>query len=124
MYATKEDYILIEKFILYPLILTILDRDIKVVEQAPFKLKQPYITLVERVMTERSQELFAIKKELRSRKIRVDKGKRLDDTVEYNIFVRGYHEVYRYSSYHLRNKSELLIEEFFTKMPLDMVNCR
>ncbi|MGG1571827.1 hypothetical protein [Fictibacillus sp. NRS-1165] len=112
LYGDETDRILVDKYIMYPMLLTIFNRDLKVIAVAPFKLKQPYVTLIENVMNAISYELRDVKKEMMKRKIKVTDGKPVDDITEYQIFIRGYQEVMRFPNVHLRNKAELLMKHF------------
>ncbi|WP_261132442.1 hypothetical protein [Bacillus sp. Marseille-Q3570] len=113
MYATKEESLLIDRFILYPMLLTILNRDIQIFQRSPFKFTQPYVLWIENRMTEISNELHHIRKEMKAKNIKVSFHQRYEDTSEYNIIVRGYHEVIKYSNFHLRNQAELTLQRLF-----------
>ncbi len=113
MYATKEESLLIDRFILYPMLLTILNRDLQIFQRAPFKFTQPYILWIENRMREISLELHQIRKEMKEKNVKVSFHRRYEDTSEYNIIVRGYHEVIKYSNFHLRNQAELTLQRLF-----------
>lgn len=112
LYGDEEDRILVDKYIMYPMLLTIFNRDLRVIAASPFKLRQPYITLVEKVMNAISYELRDVKREMMKRKIKVADARPVDDITEYQIFIRGYQEVMRFPNVHLRNKAELLMNHF------------
>ncbi|WLD94836.1 hypothetical protein [Alkalihalobacillus sp. AL-G] len=121
MYATKEESTLIDRYILYPMILTILDRDLKTIQKAPFKFTQPYEQWIEYKMREVSLTLHEIRKEMKSRNIKVALYRRVQDTSEYNVLVRGYDEVIKYSNLHLRNQAELYLQHLFLdRLPSNM----
>ncbi|MCF6136767.1 hypothetical protein [Pseudalkalibacillus berkeleyi] len=113
MYATKEESLLIDRFILYPMLLTILNRDLQVFQQAPFKFTQPYVLWIEDRMREITEELHQMRREMKSKNIKVSFHRIYQDTSEYNIIVRGYHEVIKYSNFHLRNQAELALQRLF-----------
>jgi hypothetical protein len=108
-YGNEEERSLIEKFVMYPIMLTLFDRDLKVVNRSPFKLKQPYIALLEQIMSQVSKDLHDVRIELRKRKIKVMDGRRDSDITEYEIFIRGYREIMRFPNVHLKNKAETLM---------------
>ncbi|WP_257349239.1 hypothetical protein [Pseudalkalibacillus decolorationis] len=113
MYATKEESALIDRYILYPMVLTILDRDLQAIQQAPLKFTQPYVQWIEYKMKEVSFALHEIRKEMKSENIKVSPLRRVQDTSEYNVIVRGYDEVIKYSNLHLRNQAELYLQRLF-----------
>jgi hypothetical protein len=114
MYATKEENRLIKCSILYPMLLTILNRDLASIHHSSVKFSKPYEELIETTLDKISHRLHEVKKEMYNKNIRVTaKNTKLDDSVEYDVFVRGYHEVVHYSIYHLRNQSELWLCKLF-----------
>jgi hypothetical protein len=115
LYGTEEDRGLIDIFIMYPMLLTIFDRDLKVIKASPLKLRRPYILLIERVMDDISRELHETRKKMLAKRIKVMDAKRLEDVTEYEIFIRGYREIMRFPNVHLRNKAEILLERFLLK---------
>ncbi|WP_349410180.1 hypothetical protein [Pseudalkalibacillus sp. SCS-8] len=113
MYATKEENQLIDRFILYPMLLTILNRDLLIFQKAPLKFTQPYVLWIEAKMREITQELHRTRIEMKKRNIKVTFHRYHEDTSEYNVFVRGYHEIIKYSNFHLRNQAELSLQKLF-----------
>ncbi|OOE12224.1 hypothetical protein [Fictibacillus arsenicus] len=108
-YGNEEERSLIEKFVMYPIMLTLFDRDLKVVNRSPFKIKRPYIALLEQIMNQVSKDLHDVRIELKKRKIKVMDGRRDHDITEYEIFIRGYREIMRFPNVHLKNKAETLM---------------
>jgi hypothetical protein len=108
-YGSEEERSLIEKFVLYPILLTVFNRDLRIINGSPFKLKQPYIAVVEQIMNQISKDLYDVRVELRKRRIKVMDGRRDDEITEYEIFIRGYREIMRFPNVHLRNKTESLM---------------
>ena len=50
-----------EKAIYLPMVLIVLNRDLSVVEKSPFKLKKPYLDLIEETMKIIQRELAEVK---------------------------------------------------------------
>ncbi len=46
----EKDHHIIEQAIYLPMLLTILNRDLKIIENSPFKLKKPYLEWIEETM--------------------------------------------------------------------------
>lgn len=113
MYATKEEIHLIKCSILYPMLMTILNRDLTMIEKSSVKFPRPYVELIEATLTQISHRLHEVKKEMYSQGIKVTEKCKLDEALEYDVVVRGYHEVIRYSIYHLRNQAELWLCKLF-----------
>jgi hypothetical protein len=113
MYATKEENQLIKCSILYPMLMTILNKDLERIQQSTVKFPRPYIELIEATLNQISQRLHEVKKEMYQKGIKVTEKNKLDEALEYDVIVRGYHEVIRYSRYHLRNQAELWLCKLF-----------
>ena len=62
---------MIEKAIYLPMTVSILNRDMKIIQQGPFKLKDPYLHLIEQALKLAQRDLYDVKNELRRRKIKV-----------------------------------------------------
>jgi hypothetical protein len=108
-YGSEEERSLIEKFVMYPILLTVFNRDLQIINGSPFKLRQPYVALVEQIMNQISKDLYDVRIELRKRRIKVMDAQREGDITEYEIFIRGYREIMRFPNIHLKNKTETLM---------------
>ncbi|MDM5316862.1 hypothetical protein QUF49_12720 [Fictibacillus sp. b24] len=108
-YGSEEERSLIEKFVMYPILLTVFNRDLQIINGSPLKLRQPYVALIEQIMNQISKDLYDVRVELRKRRIKVMDGRREADITEYEIFIRGYREIMRFPNVHLKNKAETLM---------------
>ncbi len=112
---SKEAIQMLEQVIYLPMILQILQRDCQAFEQGTFKLKQPYIKLVEQTSTFVQKELAEAKRYLRQNQLQVFRGERDDLFSEY-IFVRqSAQDRRRYSNIRLRNHVEDLLSYYLAK---------
>lgn len=98
-----------EKMIYLPMVLTILERDREFVEKGPFKLKRPYVSIIELAVKEAQRELKETKLYLRKHNMKVIRGKHDDTFTEYIFFHGGYEEHRRYLNVRLRNRVEELL---------------
>ncbi|MGO4889269.1 hypothetical protein ACJ2A9_16085 [Anaerobacillus sp. MEB173] len=112
MKLSHEELILIEKNILLPLVRIVLEKDLKTIHSSPFKLKQPYIQLVDRALIQLSKELQMVKRESFSNGIKVIRGNKDVAFSEYDYFCRGYHGKRKYSNAELRNKTLRCLEGY------------
>jgi len=107
-----EDRDLMEKAIYYPMVLKVLERDLRVIEKSPFKLPNPYISLVSETMAAVQKQLHAVKREMKKNGMKVQETKR-DDTFTTFLFIyKGYEEYHNYFNPRLRNKVEELLAHF------------
>ncbi|KOR77792.1 hypothetical protein AM232_04385 [Bacillus sp. FJAT-21352] len=114
----EGDRNMIEKAIYLPMVITVLNRDLKVIEISPFKLKRPYSELVEHILKVVQDELAEVRRYLRKENIKVSQIKRDESFTMYSFLYKGYEEHHNYFNPRLRNKTEdLLCYYFFEKKP-------
>ncbi|KQU16989.1 hypothetical protein ACFY5J_10475 [Peribacillus butanolivorans] len=109
----EDDRNMIEKAIYLPMVITVLNRDLKVIEISPFKLKRPYSELVEHVLKAVQEELAEVRRYLRKENIKVSEIKRDESFTMYCFLYKGYEEHHNYFNPRLRNKTEDLLCNYF-----------
>jgi hypothetical protein len=107
-----DDRDILEQFLFLPMALTIFQRDLSIIEQAPFKLKQPYIRCIEESMNHVQRDLAILKHEMRKKKMKAQQLKR-DDTFTSFLFVyKGYEEHHNYFNPRIRNNVQSIMEKY------------
>ncbi|MDQ0153799.1 hypothetical protein [Robertmurraya andreesenii] len=120
----EEDRDVIEKAIYLPMVLTILSRDLTVFNQSPFKLKDPYVNLVEEAMKTIQAELSQVKQYMRKNHLKVFELKRDEAFTMYTFLYKGYEEHHSYFNPRIRNKVQELMGFYLNRMnnpsPIDV----
>jgi hypothetical protein len=111
----EDERDIMEKAIYLPMVLIILNRDVAVVTNSPFKLKKPYLNLIEVTMKEIQQELAEVKQYMKKNKLKVIETKRDDAFTMYLFIYKGYEENHNYFNPRIRNKVEELLETYLSK---------
>lgn len=111
----EEDRDMIEKAIYLPMVLTILNKDLVVFDQSAFKLKQPYVNLIERTMKTIQMELSQVKQYMKKNKLKVFELKRDEAFTMYTFLYKGYEEHHNYFNPRIRNKVQELMEFYFNQ---------
>ncbi|MFD0048799.1 hypothetical protein ACFVHQ_05615 [Actinomycetes bacterium NPDC127524] len=106
---------IIEQAIYLPMVITILNRDLKIIDESPFKLKKPYMELVEEALSMAQKDLMEVRKHLRRENIKVSELKRDLDFTMYCFLYRGYEEHHNYFNPRLRNRVEELLAFYLVK---------
>ncbi|KIL47359.1 hypothetical protein [Jeotgalibacillus campisalis] len=104
-----EDRDLLENAFYFPMLLTVLERDRQLIEQNPFKLKKPYLELIEDTMKAVQVDLTAIKNKMRMKNMKVVKLGSDEAFTSYLFIYRGYEERHNYFNPRLRNHAENLL---------------
>ncbi|MFS0882542.1 hypothetical protein [Metabacillus niabensis] len=115
---SKEQEDLVHDYIIRTYLLDILENDLITINNANFKLKQPYIKLVETVLKKIRIELRDMKVKMNRLEIKVTDP--FLDNVEfwqYDYYVRGYHAFSRYWDSALKmHGGKLLTHYFFNEL--------
>ncbi|MGD6817729.1 hypothetical protein [Metabacillus sp. 84] len=107
---------IIDQAIYLPMTISILNRDLSVVEKSPFKLKQPYLHLIEESLKLAQKDLQQVKRELHRQKIKVSKIKHDEAFTMYSFLYQGYEEQHSYFNPRIRNKVCELLQEYLIKV--------
>ncbi len=108
----KHDRDIIEQAIYLPMLLTLLNRDLTVVKNSPFKLKNPYEQLIKETMIVIQKELAEVKQYLKKNNIQVHRVKSDDLFTMYLFLYKGYEEHHNYFNPRLRNRTEELLRHY------------
>ncbi|KYD11427.1 hypothetical protein B4102_2155 [Heyndrickxia sporothermodurans] len=103
---------IIEKAIYLPMLLTILDRDLTVINNCGFKLKSPYTEWIESTMKVIQTELGEVKRYMKQHDIKVGKMKTEESFTQYFYIYQGHETYHRYFNPRLRNRSEELLRYY------------
>ncbi len=98
-----------ENMIYLPMLLIILERDRESIEKGPFKLKGPYVKLIDEAMKHAREELEETKLYLRRHSMKVIRNKTDDTFTEYLFIHSAYEDSRRYLNVRLRNRTEELL---------------
>ena len=108
----KKDRDMIELAIYLPMVLTILNRDLTLIETSSFKLKKPYIEWIQKTMLLIQKELSEVKRFLRENRIQVNQMKSDDAFTLFLFLYKGYEEYHNYFNPRIRNKVEELMKYY------------
>ena len=108
----EKDRYIMEQAIYLPMLLTVLNRDILTIKKSNFKLKQPYIDLVELTMKTIHTELRKTKEYMQKHKMKVEEVKRDEAFTMYLFLYNGYEEYHNYFNPRLRNRVQELLEYY------------
>lgn len=112
----EHDRDIMEQAIYLPMVLIILNRDLTVVEKSPFKLKKPYLELIEETLKAVQTELAKVKSYLRKHNLKVLEVKRDDAFTMFLFIYKGYEEQHNYFNPRIRNKvQELMLYYLFKR---------
>lgn len=110
---------LFEAGIYLPMLLIIVNHDIETIENGEFKLKGPYLHLLEDVRQEIEKDLERTKQEFKKQSMRLKRGNRDKLFTEFYFYYGDTIELRRYSNIRLRNHSEFLFEQYLKRQEIN-----
>lgn len=111
----EEDRNVMEQAIYLPMVLTILNRDLIVIDKSPFKLKQPYLDLIEETMKVIQSELAEVKRYMKKNQLKVQEIKRDEAFTMFMFLYKGYEEHHNYFNPRIRNRVQKLMAHYLFK---------
>ncbi|MBN6890052.1 hypothetical protein ACUXCC_005575 [Cytobacillus horneckiae] len=111
----ENDRDLIEQAIYLPMIVIILERDLQIIEKAPFKINRPYLTLVENTLKKVQRDLKEVRDKMRKGNMKVNQVSRDDTFTMFSFLYKGFEEQHNYFNPRLRNKCEELLDYYLNK---------
>lgn len=101
-----------ESAIYLPMLLIVLEKDYEQIETGQFKLKRPYIQLIETVRKNVENDLKQTKTYMKKHRLKLVRGLRDDLFTEYHFHYEQTVEIRRYSNIRLRNQVEELLKQY------------
>lgn len=98
-----------------PMVLTVLERDRMIFDTAPFKLKNPYLSLIEESMKAVQKDLTQARNQMRKGNMKVQKIEQDEEFTKYVYMYKGYEELKNYFNPRIRNKVLELMEHYLYK---------
>ncbi|ANU18929.1 hypothetical protein BBI15_01135 [Planococcus plakortidis] len=106
---SRAEMAVFEKRVQLPMVLLILERDREWIRKSPFKLKAPYIELLDRAIGRARADLAETIEWMRANGMKVRRGKKDDNFSEYVFCHGGYEDHRRYLNIRLKNAVEELL---------------
>lgn len=110
---SSQEETLFEAFIILSFSRKVLEKDLKIIENSHFKIKEPYIDLNYRCIDAISKQLFEIKKQLHSKNIKIQFGANDGTFTEFHCYFRGYVQTKRLLNVHIKNQVQKKLNDFF-----------
>ncbi|SES32021.1 hypothetical protein [Salipaludibacillus aurantiacus] len=111
---TAQEERLTESYILLEMARKVLEKDLARLDQAPLKLKDPYIRLLEVTLHRLSREMYETRRSMKKLGLKIQLNDYDQTFSEYTIFFRGYVLTAKYLNAHLKNQVSRRIESLFT----------
>lgn len=111
----EHDRDVLEQAFYLPMVHTILERDRLLFDKGNFKLKEPYLDLMEETIKAVLTDLKEVKDAMRKGQMKVEKVARDEVFTGYLFIYKGYEERHNYFNPRIRNKVQELLEYYLYK---------
>lgn len=109
---TEENLQAIKRYVMIPMVLTVLQRDKKVIEESMLKTKGPYLSLMDAAMKKAHGEIYDTRVYLRSKGIKIYQEQRTETTVNIKYTVKGYQHEASLPWHIIKNEVESMMQRY------------
>ncbi len=110
-YLHEEELKTASRYLFLSMAIIVIDKDIEHIEKGPFKIKEPYLNLLNNMATIAKNERRILRKKMYDNKISVVPTEKNDTFTTYLFLARGYEEEKRYFNPAIRKNVEKIYKE-------------
>ncbi len=111
----EKDRDILEQAMYLPMLITILERDRIIFDKAGFKLKEPYLQLIEETIKVVQRDLKEARLAMRKGQMKVEQVARDEAFTMFLFIYKGFEEQHNYFNPRIRNKVQELMEYYLYK---------
>ncbi|MCM3242676.1 hypothetical protein M3598_07955 [Cytobacillus oceanisediminis] len=111
----EKDRDILEQAMYLPMLLTILERDRIIFDKAGFKLKEPYLQLIEETIKAVQRDIKETRLAMRKGQMKVEQIARDEAFTMFLFIYKGFEEQHNYFNPRIRNKVQELLEYYLYK---------
>ncbi|WP_373895663.1 hypothetical protein [Virgibacillus sp. CBA3643] len=117
-YFTDEELRVASRFLFLSMAITVINQDVEHIQAGAFKIKEPYVELLENMVSEATNERRELQKIMKHKHIKVTAGNRNESFSSFLFLCKGREEIRNYFNPVIRNKVEAIIHELMVKARL------
>ncbi|WP_026905691.1 hypothetical protein [Paucisalibacillus globulus] len=114
-YLTDEELELASRFLFLSMAIVVVQQDIQNIQKGSFKIKEPYIQLLEKMNTNALAERRQLRVKMENKKLRVMLINKNDSFSSYLFYCKGKEEKRNYFNPAIRKKVEEIVQEIMWK---------
>jgi hypothetical protein len=114
-YLTDEELELASRFLFLSMAIVVVQQDIQNIQKGSFKIKEPYIQLLEKMNTNALAERRQLRIKMENKKLRVMLINKNDSFSSYLFYCKGKEEKRNYFNPAIRKKVEEIVQEIMWK---------
>jgi len=117
-YLTESELNVASRFLFLSMAITVIKQDIEHIQNGAFKIKEPYLNLLNRMISEATNERRQLRKIMQDEHIQVVSLNKNDTFSSYLFISKGREEKRNYFIPAIRKKVESIIQEILEKVQL------
>jgi hypothetical protein len=114
-YLTDEELEIATRFLFLSMAIVVIQQDIGSIQKGPFKIKEPYITLLEKMNSNALTERRQLRSTMEKKKLKVMLLNKNDSFSSYLFLCKGKEEKRNYFNPAIRKKVEEIVQEIMWK---------
>src|SRR5690606_6073123 len=114
-YLTDEELTITSRFLFLSMAIVVIQQDIQHIQKGAFKIKEPYLQLLEKMNANALAERRQLRMEMKKRKLKVMLMNKNDSFSSYLFISKGKEEKRNYFNPAIRKKVETIVQEFMLK---------
>ncbi|GAA0596437.1 hypothetical protein GCM10009001_10680 [Virgibacillus siamensis] len=114
-YLSEEEFQLASRFLFLSMAMVVIQQDIQHIQNGSFKIKEPYMDLLEKMNTEAANERRQLRKSMQKNKLKVLTLNKNDSFSSFLFLSNGREEKRNYFNPAIRKKVEVIIQELMQK---------
>lgn len=114
-YLTEIELNVASRFLFLSMAMVVIEQDIKHIQNGAFKIKEPYLNLLNQMVSEATNERRQLRKMMKDKNIQVVPLNKNDTFSSYLFVCQGREEKRNYFNPAIRKKVEAIIQEFVQK---------
>jgi hypothetical protein len=111
-YPTAAEKNLVKQYVLLPVLLTMLQRDLDAISRSSLRISLPHVVVIQRMMDSAREDLNRTRHNLGRAGIRIYTEKKNAEGILCKFVCRGYHETVSLSRKEARSEVDILAEKY------------
>ncbi|MCP8615535.1 hypothetical protein [Salirhabdus salicampi] len=117
-YIKEQDFLISSRFLFLSMTILVLEKDLETIETGDFKIKEPYLELLRRMIHEARSERKILQRKMKENNLQVIFVHKNDTFSTYLFLANGYEEEKRYFNPAVRKKVQELLYELMRNATL------
>lgn len=116
MRIESKDVEILREFILLSILLSVFEKDKKIIQQSSIKIPSPYLDVIEKAMKRVLKSLTVLKQEMKKRGLKITRTVGSDFSLRYEYLCRGYQDIFEMPKEFAKAETEKKMRSYLSLM--------